>query len=63
LRQFVQPALLSIRLDILEPLVVDPRRAAVGLAAEIGMSQNVLPIHLVVQSVEAKTGRFLRFCV
>src|SRR5216683_698585 len=37
--------------------------STIGVAAFIGVNQNVLPIHLVVQSIEAKTGRFLRFRV
>ena len=32
-------------------------------AAVIGVGQNVLPVHLVVHSIETKVGRFLRFRV
>ena len=35
-RQFVQPAVHAVRLDVLERLAVDPRRAVVGTAAVVG---------------------------
>ena len=41
LRQFVQPPLQPVRLDVLERLAVDPRRAAVGTAAGVGEFQHV----------------------
>ena len=63
LRQFVQPSLYSVRLDVLEPLAIHSCRSAVGFAAFVGVGQNVFPIHLVVQRIEAKAGRFLRFRV
>src|SRR5437868_2117994 len=63
LRQFVQPSLFSVRLDVLERLAVDSRRSAIGFAAFIGESQNVLSVPLVIQRIEAKVGRFLRFIV
>jgi hypothetical protein len=56
----VPPSLYSVRLDVLEPLAIHSCRSAVGFAAFIGESQNVLPVHLVVQRIEAKAGRFLR---
>src|SRR5207302_2182112 len=37
--------------------------STVGFAAFVGEGQNVLPVHLVVQSVETKARRFLRFHV
>jgi len=40
-----------------------PRCSAVGLAAFVGIGQNVFPIHLVLQRMETTVGRFLRFCV
>src|SRR5262249_60619447 len=46
------------RFDVLERHAVHPRRPAVLLAERIGVSQNVCPIHLVVQQVEA-IGRVL----
>jgi hypothetical protein len=63
LRQFVQPSHLAVRLDVLERLAVDSCRSAIGFAAFVGESQNVLAVHLVIQRIEAKVGRFLRFIV
>src|SRR5947209_11751151 len=60
-RQFVQPPLDAVGLDVRERLAVDPRRAAVGAAAVEGESQDVATVHLVVQQVEAIAGRSLRF--
>ncbi len=60
-RQFVQPPVPPVPLDVLERLVVDPRRAAVGTTAGVGLLQHVLAVHLVVQGVEAVGGRSLRF--
>src|SRR5438132_1737141 len=37
--------------------------STVGFAAFVGEGQSVLPVHLVVQSVETKARRFLRFHV
>jgi len=62
-RQFGQPPLDPISLDIRKILAVDPRRALVGTALGIGMRQNVLAADLVVQSVEAIAGFRLRFRV
>src|SRR5580693_670960 len=63
LRQFVQPPFLAVRFDVLECLVVHSRCSAVGFTAFVGKGQNIFPIHLVVQRMETKVGRFLRFCV
>ena len=41
-RQFVQPPVAAVRLDVLEGLAVDPRRAVVGTAAQVGELQDVL---------------------
>ena len=41
----------------------DHGHVSAGFAAFVGESQNVLPVHLVIQRVEAKVGRFLRFVV
>jgi hypothetical protein len=60
-RQFVQPPVPSVRLDVLERLVIDPRRAAVAPAAGVGESQDVAAVHLVVQGIESIAGRSLRF--
>ena len=63
LRQFVQPSLLAVRLDVLKRLPVGSCRSAIGFAAFVGETQNVLTVHLVIQRVEAEVGRFLRFVV
>jgi len=61
--QFVQPSLYSVRLDVLERLIVHSCCSAIGFAARVGECQNVLAIHLVVYGIEAKARRFLRFVV
>src|SRR5579875_677077 len=60
LRQFVQPPLYSVLLDLLEILAVYSGCSAIGFAAFIGERQNIFPIDLVVQRVEAEVGRSLR---
>jgi hypothetical protein len=60
-RQFVQPLLHAVRLDVRERLAVDPRRTTVGTAAVEGEFQDVATVHLVVQQVGAVAGRSLRF--
>jgi hypothetical protein len=62
-RQFVQPSVQAVRLDVLERLAVDPRCAAVATTARVGPLQNVAAVHLVVQRVESIGGRLLRFGV
>src|SRR3954463_11554221 len=62
-RQFRQPPLDPISLDVRKILAVDARRALVRAALGIGMRQNVLAADLVVQSVEAIAGFRLRFRV
>jgi len=62
-RQFSQPSLDPIRLDVRKILVVDARRALVRAALGIGMRQNVVAADLVVQSVEAIAGLRLSFRV
>src|SRR5215831_3150850 len=62
-RQFSQPSLDPIRLDIRKILAVDARRALIGATLGIGMRQNVVAADLVVQSVEAIAGLRLRFRV
>ena len=63
LRQFVQPSLYPIRLDVLERLIVHSCRSAIGFRASAGKCQNILPVHLVVQRIETKVRRFLRLAV
>jgi site-specific DNA recombinase len=60
-RQFVQPPIDAIRLDVRERLTIDPRRATVGSAAVEGKAQDVATVHLVVQQVESVARRSLRF--
>src|SRR5262245_62158431 len=60
-RQFAQPLLHAVALDVLERLAVDARRAAVEEAAPVGDPQHIVAVHLVVQRVEAVRGRALRF--
>lgn len=43
-RQFRQPPLDAVRLDIREVLTVYPRCALIGAALGIGMSQNVVAV-------------------
>ena len=62
-RQFSQPPLDPICLDVREVLAVHARCALVGTTLSIGMRQNVLAADLVVQSVEAIAGLRLRFRV
>jgi hypothetical protein len=62
-RQFSQPSLDPISLDVRKILAVDARRALVGAALGIGMRQNVIAADLVVQSVEAIASLRLRFRV
>jgi hypothetical protein len=60
-RQFVQPPLHPVLLDVLERLAIDARRSVVLLTDAVGVSEHVRPIHLVVQRVEPIAGRSLRF--
>src|SRR5258708_6399291 len=63
LRQFVQPLLHPILFDVLEGLAIYSCCSAIGFATFIGECQNVFSVHLVVQDIEAKVGRSLRFVV
>ena len=62
-RQFAEPPLHAVRLDIREVLTVHARCALVGAALGPGMGQDVLAADLVVQRVEAVAGFSLRFRV
>src|SRR6201998_1315067 len=55
-RQFSQPSLDPVCLDLRKILAVDPRRALIRAALGIGMRQNILTADLVVQSLEAIIG-------
>jgi len=60
-RQFVEPSVAPVHLDVRESLAVHPRCAVVGAAPQVGEFQDVPSIHLVVQGVEPIPRRFLRF--
>jgi len=60
-RQFVEPPVAPVRLDVVEGLAVHPRGAVVGAAAQVGELQDVPPVHLVVVGVEPILRRSLRF--
>ena len=62
-RQFAEPPLYAIRLNVRKVLTIYPRCALVGAALSIRMSQNILAADLVVQRVEAIVGFCLRFRV
>src|ERR1700746_29840 len=62
-RQFSQPPLDPVCLDIRKILAVDARRALIRAALGISMRQNVVAADLVVQGVEAMAGLRLRFRV
>jgi len=62
-RQFAEPPLDAIRLNVREVLTVHTRCALVGAALGISMGQNVLTADLVVQRIEAIAGFCLRFRV
>ena len=61
LRQFAQPAFDAVLLDVRKRLPIDAGRTAVGTALFPSGLQHVAAIHLVVQRVETKAGRTLRF--
>src|SRR5436190_21416579 len=62
-RQFTEPSLNSIHFDVRELLTVHTRRALVGAALRISMSQDIVTADLVVQGIEAIPGFCLRFRV
>ena len=62
-RQFVQPSVNAILLDVVETLAVDPWHAAVSPTALIGEAQNITAINLVVEGVKPIVWRVLRFGV
>src|SRR5207344_1053792 len=62
-RQFAEPPLHPIRLDVREVLSIHTRCALVGAALGIRMGQDVLTADLVVQGVESIAGFCLRFRV
>jgi len=60
-RQFVQPLLPAVLLDVVERLTIDARGSIIRLTDPMGVPQYIGPIHLVVQRIESVVGRFLRF--
>ena len=62
-RQFAEPPLNPIRLDVRKILAVHTRRALVGAALGVGLSQDVLAADLVVEGVEPIASFRLRFRV
>src|ERR1039457_2763724 len=58
-----QPFLPPFRFDLLEALLIHARRAFVGLRQFVGMQQNVLAPHLVIEQVEAAVRLLLRFLI
>ncbi len=62
-RQFAEPPLDPVRLDVRKLLTIHARRALVRAALRVSMSQDVFAVNLVVQRVEAVTGFCLRFRV
>ncbi len=62
-RQFTKPPFHPIRPIIREILPVHTRCALVGAALSIGMRQDVFPVYLVVQGIEAEARLSLRFRV
>ena len=62
LRQFVQPTLYSVLLDVLERLIVHSCCSAIGFAARVGECQKVLAIHLVVQGYRSESWAIPSLC-
>ena len=60
-RQFSEPALHPVCLNVFETFSVYTGCTLVGATAGIGVFQNVPSIDLVVQGIEAKAGFTLRF--
>jgi len=53
-RQFPEPPLPAVRLDLREVLPIHARCALVGAAVDPGVSQDIVAVDLVVQRVEAE---------
>jgi len=60
-RQFPEPPLHAVRLDIAEALPVDPGLTAIAAGQSPGLQKKVLPPNLVAQGMKAPSGFFLRF--
>src|SRR5204862_6041534 len=59
----VQPLLPPPRFDVLEALSIHPWRAIIGFCQLVCMQQNVLPVHLVVELIEAVSRLVLRLSI
>jgi hypothetical protein len=49
--------------DVSNALMIDSGCAAIGFAAGVAERQKVLPVHVVIQGLETKVTRSLRFRV
>src|SRR5205085_12010951 len=58
-----QPCLKARRLDLREGHPVHPRRTRVVASQRVGMAQDILSAHLVVEHVEAEGGLRLRLAI
>src|ERR1035437_7135205 len=58
-----QPLPQSPRFDFREALSIHPRRSLVGARQFVGMAQNVFPVNLVVEHVEAVSRLVLRLAI
>ena len=63
IRQFPEPSLHAVHLDVGKLLAAHARRALVGTGLGVGMRQDVLPVNPVVQRVKPKARLGLRFRV
>ena len=60
-RQFTEPPLFPVCLDVRKFLTVDPRCTFVGFAPLIGVGQHVLAVQLVIQKIEPIVRCLLSF--
>ena len=60
-RQFAEPSILSVLLDVRKALPVHSRCASIGTATPVRVPEHVLAIQLVVQKIKSIARRFLRF--
>src|SRR5690606_1320052 len=63
LRQFPQPALSAVLLDLFKALASDSRRSAARVAVAVGAVQDVVSVDRVVEQVDPVLRFFLRFRV
>ena len=60
-RQFVEPSLFPVRLNVRKVLTIYPRCPLVGFAPLVRIGQHVFAIHLVVQQIEPIVRLLLSF--